>query len=66
MPESRATGADRIEYVADMLMELRRMPDGDRHALLVCLLEMALIEARELLNDNKSTGGGSDERDAVA
>lgn len=63
MPDSRN---DNLEYIAEMLAELRRMPEGEHAATLAYLLEMAFLEAHELLNDNKPSGDGPDKRDAVA
>ena len=64
MSDTRQSDCERLEYVSAMLVELRRLSGGDRHPMLSYLIEMAYLEARDILENDGS--GSGDERDAVA
>lgn len=65
MSYTRQTDCERLEYVSSMLAELRRLSGGDRHPMLAYLIEMAWLEARDII-DNDDKSGCRDKRDAVA
>lgn len=64
MPACRRTDSESMEYVVDLLGELRMIPDSSRHSFLVYLLEMAFIEAARRLDECR-TSVKLDERDTI-
>lgn len=66
MVEIRQTDRDRLEYVSAMLAELRQMAGGEECGMLSYLLEMAYIEARDVMERDGTSGRGRNKRDAVA
>lgn len=63
--DTRQIDCERLEYVSSMLAELRRLSGGDQHPMLSYLIEMAYLEARNII-DSDGKSGCSDKRDAVA
>lgn len=49
-----------------MLAELRQMAGGEECGMLSYLLEMAYIEARDVMERDGTSGRGRNKRDAVA
>jgi cytosine/adenosine deaminase-related metal-dependent hydrolase len=49
-PEERERSARRLEQIERQLMHLRRMAEEDGHDLLVYLIHMAEVEARDRSN----------------
>ena len=66
MVEIRQTDPDRLEYVSAMLAELRQMAGCEECGMLSYLLEMAYIEARDVMERDGASGRGRNKRDAVA
>lgn len=71
MAEIRRAGNERLEYICTMLAELRRMSGEGENATLSYLIEMAILEARELsarrnASGKDASGGAGEKRDAVA
>ena len=65
MSDTRQIDHARLEYVSSMLAELRRLSGGDEHPMLSYLIEMAYLEARNIIDTDGASGCG-DKRDAVA
>jgi len=63
--DTRQIDHARLEYVSSMLAELRRLSGGDEHPMLSYLIEMAYLEARNIIDTDGASGRG-DKRDAVA
>jgi hypothetical protein len=63
--DTRQIDCERLEYVSAMLAELRRLSGDDRHPMLSYLIEMAWLEARDIIDSGGKSGCG-DKRDAVA
>ncbi|MFZ2101324.1 MAG: hypothetical protein WAU86_12245 [Oricola sp.] len=66
MAEIRQADLDRLEYVSTMLAELRRMAACENCGTLSYLIEMAYLEAREVIERDDASGRRGDKRDAVA
>ncbi|MBO6636493.1 MAG: hypothetical protein JJ920_00310 [Roseitalea sp.] len=67
MPDhQRQTRADRLDYIRAMLGQLRAMAEAERCDLLTYLIEMAYIEAGDVLSGERPSGAGSKKRDTVA
>lgn len=65
MAELQEPDLDRLEYIAGVLAELKRMAETGRIPTLTYYLGMAQMEALELL-DRKATLDGGNERNAIA
>lgn len=57
---------DRIRYIEAMLGELRTLAEAERCDLLTYMLEMAYIEASDILQGSRSLRRTGNERDTVA
>ena len=60
--EARATRLETISYIRQMLGELRAIADGADCAMLCYLIEMAYIEAGDLILEARDSDGAVDER----
>lgn len=57
---------DRIAYIEAMLGELRTLAEAERCDLLTYMLEMAYIEASDILQGRRPLRRTGNERDTVA
>ena len=57
---------DALEYLQSMLGQLRTMADAERCEMLAYLIEMAYVEATDLLKGDRSLEVGRNKRDGAA
>ena len=64
--EIRQARSDRLRYIQAMLGELRTMAEVERSDLLTYLIEMAYIEASDIVRGQRPLRVGGQKRDSVA
>ena len=62
----RQTRLDRIRYIQAMLGELRTMAEAERCDLLTYMIEMAYIEASDIVRGQRPLRVNESKRDSVA
>lgn len=62
----RQARLDRLRYIQAMLGELRTMADAERCDLLTYMIEMAYIEASDIVRGHRPLRVVRDKRDSVA
>lgn len=58
--------ADTLDYIQSMLSQLRVMAESERCDMLAFLIEMAYLEASEMIGAERPSRRGKQERDSAA
>lgn len=66
MIDARQAKLERIRYIQAMLGELRTMAESERCDMLTYMIEMAYIEASDIMRGQRPLRVSSEEREAVA
>lgn len=66
MPQALTRNTDTLEFVHSMLGQLRRMAENERHEVLAYMIEMACIEADDILRNVGRSVVRKDEGDSAA
>lgn len=66
MIDARQAKLERIRYIQAMLGELRTMAESERCDMLTYMIEMAYIEASDIMRGQRPLRVSSEERKAVA
>lgn len=65
MREALTAKTDKLEYVHSMLGQLRRMAADEQHEMLAYLIEMACIEANDILRGARPSRVRRNQRDSA-
>lgn len=66
MRQALTRRTENLEYVQAMLPQLRRMAEDERHEILAYLIEMACIEANDIMRGARVSRIRHDEGDRAA
>lgn len=66
MPQALTRNIDTLEFVHSMLGQLRRMAENERYEVLAYMIEMARIEAGDMLRRAPSSSIRHDQGDSAA
>ncbi len=58
--------AETLDYVQSMLGQLRSMAEAERYDMLAFLIEMAYVEASDIIRGERPSRIAEDERDSAA
>lgn len=65
-PELMKRRTDTLDYLQQMLGELRTMAEGERYDMLAYLIEMAYIEASDIIRGQRPSRLQGEQRDGAA
>jgi len=66
MRQALTRKTDNLEYIHSMLGQLRRMADDDDHRMLAYLIEMACMEAHDIMRGQRPSRVRHDEGNGTA
>ncbi|MEZ5811506.1 MAG: hypothetical protein R3D45_08825 [Rhizobiaceae bacterium] len=66
MKNASARRTETLDYMQSMLGQLRTMAEAERFDMLAFLIEMAYVEASDIVRGERPSRIGSDKRDSAA